>query len=237
MSPPPTSRLLSPSSAKNIPSVVMKDGTPKRTTTTRFVRPIPAATNSDRRRAVRIGTPLYLNRITHTIGINAYTVPTERSNSPAIISRQTATATMPNVEAAVLTAVRLWGSKRCEERALKIAPAMRRPSAGASSCFRRAQPAILWSARLSLALGNESQDRVDIRPIHHTCSGIHVDGGEPKLQCESEIHNRHVALQEWLLIDRETDHTLLNVRRCSGTDIKCSNGVAQVVIAHILGRR
>src|SRR5437667_199512 len=187
MSPPPTSRLLSPSSAKNIPRVVMNDGTRKRTATTPFVRPIPTATNSESRRAARIGTPLYLNRITHTIGIKAYTVPTERSNSPAIISRQTATATMPNVEAAVLTAVRLWESNRCEERALKIAAAISRPRAGASSCFRRAQPTILWSARLSLALGNESQDRVDIRPIHDTCSGIHVDGGKPKLQCESEI--------------------------------------------------
>src|SRR6266849_533145 len=222
MSPPPTRRLLSPSSAKNIPKVVMKDGTPKRTATTPFVRPIPAATNSERTRATRIGTPLYLNRVTHTMGTNAYTVPTERSNSPAIISRQTATATMPNVEASVLTAVRLWESNRCEERALNIAPAIRRPRAGASSCFRRAQPTILWSARLSLALGNESQDRVDIRPIHDTCSGIHVDGGETKLQGESEIHNRHIALQEWLLIDCETDHTLLNVRCCGRTDVECS---------------
>src|SRR5260370_12359240 len=113
---------------------------------------------------------------------------------------------------------------------------MRSPSAGASSCCRRAQPTILWKARLSLALGNESQDRVDIRPVHDTCSGVHVDGGDPELQCESEIHNGHVALQEWLLIDRETDHTLLNVRCCSRPDIKCSDRVAQVVIAPVFCR-
>ena len=75
-----------------MPSVVMKDGTPKTVVTTPFVSPTSAATPSAASTPTQIGSPCCSSEeTTYTIaGASAYTRPTERS-----ISRQMSSITSP----------------------------------------------------------------------------------------------------------------------------------------------
>ena len=81
--------------------------------------------------------PLVTNRIAHTIGTKAKFCPTDRSNSPDIISSVTPIETMPTVAAMLLMAVIVCGDQKfavCTEK--KTATAIS-PSAGVSSGTRR----------------------------------------------------------------------------------------------------
>ena len=81
--------------------------------------------------------PLLTNKIAHTIGTKAKFCPTDRSNSPDIISSVTPIDTIPTVAAMLLMAVIVCGDQKfavCTEKKMATAT---KPSAGVSSGIRR----------------------------------------------------------------------------------------------------
>ena len=91
---PPEITTVSERATNIMPSVVMKLGMAKRIVTKPLMKPIAAATASPAAKAGANGTPA-ASSTAIVIGVSANTEPTERSNSPQIISSVTPIATSP----------------------------------------------------------------------------------------------------------------------------------------------
>ena len=134
---PLISRLLRPCSTKYMPSVVMKDGMRKRVVTRPLTTPTPAPTASATASASHSFMSWVTKRIAQTIGTKAKFWPTERSNSPDIISRVIPTETMPTVAAMLEIAVMVCGDQKLAVCSVKKSATAIRPAAGVSSRMRR----------------------------------------------------------------------------------------------------
>ena len=88
-----------PRSEKNIASVMMNDGSPVSITSQPLIRPMQAANAKVIRMAGHIGMPYSVVSRPQSRPEVPIMTPELRSNSPAIISSATGTATMPTVEA------------------------------------------------------------------------------------------------------------------------------------------
>ena len=146
----------------------MKEGMPKSVVTRPFTSPTEAAKPSAMASASHSFMSLVTNRIAQTIGVKAKFWPTERSNSPEIISIVTPTATMPMVEATVLIAVIVCGDQKFGVCSVKKSTTARRPRAGASSRTFRQR----LDERSALTLpgqGRRRRDRSARRSVHELC--------------------------------------------------------------------
>ena len=130
---PLISRLFSPCSTKNMPSVVMNEGIPKTVVTKPLMIPTVAAQPSAMASASHSFMSLVTNRMAQMIGVKAKFWPTERSNSPQIMSIVTPIATMPMVEATVVIAVIVCGDQKFGVCSVKNSTTPSRPRTGASS--------------------------------------------------------------------------------------------------------
>src|SRR5471032_535870 len=91
---PPDSTTVSDRTMNNMPSVVMKLGMLKTSVINPFASPTHAATTSPIKNAGQNGTPAFMSSVI-AIGVSAKTEPTDKSNSPQIISSVTPIATSP----------------------------------------------------------------------------------------------------------------------------------------------
>ncbi len=89
------SHRLNPRSVKNVPSVMMKLGSPERTTMNPLRKPIPMAMISDSTSETITLNPLCTENSAQNIPVVPTITPVERSNSPPIISRATPSALSP----------------------------------------------------------------------------------------------------------------------------------------------
>jgi hypothetical protein len=79
-----------------LPNVTMNDGRPVRTTIRPFKAPMPPQTVKENIRDNQIGHPQKTEGMAISIPAKPIMEPTERSNSPAIISKATGAARMPS---------------------------------------------------------------------------------------------------------------------------------------------
>jgi hypothetical protein len=86
---------VTPRIRNRVASVTMNDGNPVRTTRSPLKTPSRVVSAIDVRIAAQIGQPISVTSKPMMIPANPTSDPTERSNSPAIISSATAVATIP----------------------------------------------------------------------------------------------------------------------------------------------
>ena len=116
---------LNPRSTKNVANVTMKLGSPVRSTTVPLYQPSAMATTNDsgiainRLKPAPPSSPTSLTNRIVTMPSAPVAAPEERSNSPPIISRATATAMMPRVAETSSTTAWLPAVPNCSETAQK----------------------------------------------------------------------------------------------------------------------
>ena len=89
------SHRLNPRRMKNVPSVTMKLGSPERTTMNPLRKPMVRAMASAIAAAIQMLSPVWTLKIAANIPVVPVITPADRSNSPPIMSRATASAVRP----------------------------------------------------------------------------------------------------------------------------------------------
>ena len=144
-----------PRTTSSMPSVTRNDGIPSRVTKTPFTKPMQSATPIAIRNAGNSDMVPALNSAHITTGAKPKTEPTERSNSPEVISRVMASAIRPSSTVKVSALLTLVSDMNAGLMAVKTTSISTRSASGPNSGIAtksRTKPGVSGGATCGAAL-------------------------------------------------------------------------------------